>query len=330
MPGHIVIDRFTYFIQMTTHAPDALHLIARCYARQKKRKAKQKIRMQMQHSYKNTEFPNSFNSFFFSVLQSNCHCPTEASHFTDLINYSVYHDGSRETTGLTVNCAASQACKRCSPQHLIGPWHLKRHCPISGLVFCAWLLRLPAQEPRGWSQGPAHHLLLSLGVALSRLQCHANQDQDLTLSVSLQLPWDLLSLLTGVFTAAWRTLVADPEVWARPSWGTKCFLFKIFFFLFLICLSAVFTVGAVTVNLTFEDVIFHCDATPKLILPPMQPFLTLQRSRYQIPVINLPLGCTLSGMENQTSILKARWRDKAAWYAAAHHSQMLIGCLDYF
>lgn len=38
MPGHAVIDRFTYFIQMT----DALHLIAWCCAGQKKSKAKKK------------------------------------------------------------------------------------------------------------------------------------------------------------------------------------------------------------------------------------------------------------------------------------------------
>lgn len=43
------------------------------------------------------------------------------------------------------------------------------------------------------------------------------------------------------------------------------------------------------------------------------------RSSYQIPKINLPLGCTASGMKNQTGILKACWRDMPAWYAAAAH-----------
>lgn len=47
-------------------------------------------------------FLTSFTHFFFNVLQSNCHCPTEASQFTDLVNYKVYHDGSRETTNIIV------------------------------------------------------------------------------------------------------------------------------------------------------------------------------------------------------------------------------------
>lgn len=57
----------------------------------------------MQDSYKNTEFPDTIYSFFFFyVLQSNCHRLAEASQFTDLINYNVYHDGSRETTNIIV------------------------------------------------------------------------------------------------------------------------------------------------------------------------------------------------------------------------------------
>lgn len=77
--------------------------------------------------------------------------------------------------------------------------------------------------------------------------------------------------LTRSFTAACWTLVADPETYSVRN---ACFYF---IRNFLNCPSAVFTVSAFAVNLTcshFTHLLILWDATPKLLFPLLQPFLT--------------------------------------------------------